>query len=127
MSLLENIGWWIIIWFSIGYHTDEQCVVTADIYKKHLLKIPIKYRWLFIFSKRSSRTWFLKISVIAEICGYLSLVTGVIFYFCIKDPVMISRVIELNYAVISGYLLFVVIPYYLYYRYKSNQFKKSIR
>ena len=64
MSLLECGIWMFVGCMSAAYYIDEQTTVTAEIYEKFLLRVSDGLRRFLIFSKRSSRKWFLRPSVI---------------------------------------------------------------
>ena len=110
---------------SAAYYSDEQTTVTAEIYEKFLLRVPDGLRRFLIFSKRSSRRWFLKPSVYLEILGYLLFVVDLILYFVVKDPSLLSKIFWINISIVDAYIFLIILPCMVYCNYKSRQFKKQ--
>ena len=110
---------------SAAYYIDEQTTVTAEIYEKFLLRVPDGLRRFLIFSKRSSRRWFLKPSVYLEILGYLLFIDHIVLYFIVKDPDTIYNVFIANLAIVDAYVILIILPCMFYCNHKSKQFKKQ--
>lgn len=127
MDILIEAIWMVIIMFSAGYYSDEQSIITAELYQKHTVTIKPLFRIFFIFSHKGRRTRFLKIAVIAEIIAYLQFLANLILWLLIEDPGIISLVCDLNLYLVGFFAVFIDIPFSLYYKYKSYQFKKQNR
>ena len=125
MSLLECGIWMFVGCMSAAYYIDEQTTVTAEIYEKFLLRVPDGLRRFLIFSKRSSRKWFLRPSVYLEILGYILFVVNLILHFIVKNPDMIYQVSIANLAIVNVYVICILGPCSLYCNHKSRQFKKQ--
>ena len=125
MSLLECGIWMFVGCMSGAYYNDEQTTVVAELHEKFLLQVPDGLRLFLIFSKRSSRRWFLKPSVYLEILGYLLFVVDLILYFVVKDPSLLSKIFWINISIVDAYIFLIILPCMVYCNYKSRQFKKQ--
>ena len=125
MSLLECGIWMFVGCMSGAYYSDEQTTVVAELHEKFLLQVPDGLRLFLIFSKRSSRRWFLKPSVYLEILGYLLFIDHIVLYFIVKDPDTIYNVFIANLAIVNVYVICILGPCSLYCNHKSRQFKKQ--
>lgn len=112
-------------WFSAGYWTDDQTVVPADKHRKFLVYIPNKIRWIFIFSRRSSRHWFLKISVVYEILGYVHLMVFLLGAALYNDPIILDQILLWGLYLGGAILYLFGIPIQIYCGYRSYRFKKE--
>ena len=125
MSLLECGIWMFVGCMSGAYYSDEQTTVVAELHEKFLLQVPDGLRCILIYSKRSSRRWFLKPSVYLEILGYLLFIDHIVLYFIVKDPDTIYNVFIANLAIVDAYVILIILPCMVYCNYKSRQFKKQ--
>ena len=125
MSLLECGIWMFVGCMSGAYYSDEQTTVVAELHEKFLLQVPDGLRCFLIFSKRSSRRWFLKPSVYLEILGYLLFIDHIVLYFIVKDPDTIYNVFIANLAIVDAYVILIILPCMFYCNHKSRQFKKQ--
>lgn len=103
LELAELITIFSICYFISGYRSDKELIPSLQRKYCYLIKLQHPSKSFFIFYKKSSRHYFLKIAIIEEIIAYATFLIN-LFVLCLLTCFRNSYVLE--YVKLANFVFF---------------------